>query len=77
MSRMAVLKIGGGVALSAFRLDKLNSHIHAVESRLTVAAARFWHVVEVTLDLDQREHAILVRLLTYVLLIKYGFNVKT
>ena len=65
MSRMAVLKIGGGVALSAFRLDKLNSHIHAVETRLTVTAARFWHFVEVDLDLDQREHATLVRLLTY------------
>ena len=62
---MTVLKIGGCVALSAFRLDKLNSHIHAVETRLTVTAARFWHFVEVDLDLDQREHATLVRLLTY------------
>ena len=62
---MAVLKTGGGVALSAFRLDKLNALIDRRQPALTVASARFWHFVEVSRDLDASEHATLVRLLTY------------
>ncbi|MCX6549475.1 MAG: AIR synthase-related protein, partial [Acidobacteria bacterium] len=62
---MSVLKIGGGVALSAFRLDKLNAAIRAVEPGLTVTAGRFWHFVEVERDLGADERATLLRLLTY------------
>jgi phosphoribosylformylglycinamidine synthase len=62
---MAVLKIGGGVALSPFRLDKLNARIRDCQAGLTVASARFWHFVEVERSLDRREDATLARLLTY------------
>src|SRR5512137_1556125 len=62
---MAILKVGGGVALSPFRLDKLNAAVRAREPRLAVGSARFWHFVEVSRDLDAAEHATLVRLLTY------------
>jgi len=62
---MAVLKIGGGVALSPFRLDKLNARVRDCRAGLTVASARFWHFVEVERNLDRREDATLARLLTY------------
>ena len=62
---MAVLKIAGGAALSAFRLDKLNARIHAVRPDARVVAARFWHFVEVDRALDPAEAATLDRLLTY------------
>src|SRR5512139_1002884 len=62
---MAVLKIGGGVALSPFRLDKLNARVRDCQAGLTVASARFWHFVEVERGLDRREDATLARLLTY------------
>jgi len=38
---MHVLTIGGGGALSAFRLDKLNARVSAAQPGLVVAAARF------------------------------------
>jgi phosphoribosylformylglycinamidine synthase len=62
---MAILRIDGGVALSAFRLDKLNALIQVRQPGLSVSSARFWHVVEVQRGLDAREHATLIRLLTY------------
>jgi phosphoribosylformylglycinamidine synthase len=62
---MTILKMGGGAALSPFRLDKLNSAIRARETDFTVASARFWHFIEVSRDLAAREHTILIGLLTY------------
>jgi phosphoribosylformylglycinamidine synthase len=62
---MAVLKIAGGSALSAFRLDKLNALVRAVEPFSCVLAARFWHFVEVERPLDANEAATLERLLSY------------
>jgi phosphoribosylformylglycinamidine synthase len=62
---MAVLKIGGGVALSPFRLDKLNAGVQRCQAGLSVTSARFWHFVEVEGDLERREQATLIRLLTY------------
>ena len=62
---MAVLKIGGGVALSPFRLDKLNARVRECQPGLTVGSARHWHFVEVERNLDRREDATLARLLTY------------
>ena len=44
---MTVLKIAGGSALSAFRLDKLNARLAAVDPEARVRSARFWHFVEV------------------------------
>ena len=62
---MNVLTIGGGVALSPFRLDKLNAQLGVIEPGLTVAAARFVHFVEVARELSARERDTLDRLLTY------------
>ena len=42
---MAILKLAGGAALPAFRLDKLNAALAPL--RLSVRATRFWHFVEV------------------------------
>src|SRR5512143_3946302 len=62
---MTLVRIGGGAALSPFRLDKLNAAIQVRLPGLAVRSARFWHFVEVARDLDTRERATLVRLLTY------------
>ena len=62
---MTVLKIAGGAALSAFRLDKLNARVRAVQPGARVLAARFWHFVEVTRALESGEAATLEALLTY------------
>jgi len=62
---MNVLTIGGGVALSAFRLDKLNARISAVQPGLAAAAARVVHIVEIARPLTARERETLDRLLTY------------
>ncbi len=62
---MAILRIGGGRALSAFRLDKLNARLRTRHPDQTVSSSRFWHFVETTRDLDAPQHATLERLLTY------------
>ena len=62
---MTVLRIRGGVALSSFRLDKLNSRIRTAAPRLEVSSAKHWHFVEIARDLEDGERATLVRLLTY------------
>jgi phosphoribosylformylglycinamidine synthase len=62
---MAVLKIAGGSALSAFRLDKLNVRIRAAQPGTRVLSARYWHFVELERPLGAAEAAILDRLLTY------------
>src|SRR5512136_2930118 len=62
---MSVLRIPGGLALSSFRLDKLNALVSTVEPGLAVVSARHWHFVEVGREPDPRERATLDRLLTY------------
>jgi urease beta subunit len=62
---MIVLKIGGGAALSAFRLDKLNAALQTVQPGSRVLSARHWHFVEVDRPLDETESGTLDRLLTY------------
>ena len=62
---MTVLKIAGGSALSAFRLDKLNARLQLAQPVARVLAARFWHFVEVERTLEPAETATLGRLLTY------------
>ena len=62
---MPVLKLRGGSALSAFRLDKLNRRIGGLGSALEVTAATFWHFAEVERELDRAERETLSRLLTY------------
>ena len=62
---MTVLKIPGGLALSSFRLDKLNALIRGQQGGLEVRSARFWHFVETTRDLTGGESDTLEKLLTY------------
>ena len=62
---MSVLRIPGGLALSSFRLEKLNALVRTVEPGLAVVSARHWHFVEVGREPDPRERATLDRLLTY------------
>ncbi len=62
---MPVLKRRGGLALSAFRLDKLNARLRSVVPDLTVATATFWHFAEVEGRLDTVSVDTLDRLLTY------------
>jgi phosphoribosylformylglycinamidine synthase len=62
---MPVLKLRGGSALSAFRLDKVNRGIRESGTGLTVASATFWHFVEVSHQPDGGERETLDRLLTY------------
>jgi phosphoribosylformylglycinamidine synthase len=60
-----ILKIGGGSALSPFRLDKLNQRIRNLGGHLVVTSARFWHFVEAARDPTVAERAVLDRLLSY------------
>ncbi|MDO8836542.1 MAG: phosphoribosylformylglycinamidine synthase [Vicinamibacterales bacterium] len=62
---MRVLKLCGGVALSAFRLDKLNLRVGGSGSALRVASAVFWHFTETSRPLTDSESATLTSLLTY------------
>jgi len=62
---MTMLTLGGGVALSVFRLDKVNAQLGTIRPGLRVAAARFVHFVEVSRDLSAPERDTLNRLLTY------------
>jgi len=62
---MAVLKIPGGLALSNFRLDKLNALVRAQGPGCEVRSARFWHFVETARSLAPAESDTLTKLLTY------------
>ena len=64
-SGMPVLKLAGGAALSAFRLDKLNNLIGMRGLAGRVLFARYWHFVEVSRPPDAAESAVLDRLLDY------------
>jgi phosphoribosylformylglycinamidine synthase len=57
------LKLRGSRAVSAFRLDKLNSRL--ATNRTRIAAAEYWHFVETERPLDARETGVLERLLQY------------
>jgi phosphoribosylformylglycinamidine synthase len=60
-----ILKLRGSPAVSAFRLDKLNSRLTDIHRSLRVAAAEYWHFVEVLRPLAARETGVLERLLEY------------
>jgi len=62
---MTVLKLPGGLALSAFRIVKLNAQITSIEPGLSVRSARFWHFVEIARPLTGAERITLDRLLAY------------
>jgi phosphoribosylformylglycinamidine synthase len=60
-----ILKLRGSPAVSAFRLDKLNSRLAEIHRSLRVTAAEYWHFAEVERALDARESSVLERLLDY------------
>jgi phosphoribosylformylglycinamidine synthase len=62
---MTVLKLRGGVALSSFRLDKLNARIRGDKSPLLVVSACYWHFAEIGRPLTDGESRTLKSLLTY------------
>ena len=55
----------GGIALSRFRLDKLNAVIRTLRSGVVIGSARFWHFVETRREVTPEERDTLARLLTY------------
>jgi len=59
------LKLRGASALSAFRLDKLNSRLAALHRSLRILAAEYWHFAELDRELAQHERSVLERLLEY------------
>jgi phosphoribosylformylglycinamidine synthase len=62
---MAILRLPGGTALAAFRLEKLNATLASATPAWRVAAARHWHFVELERELSDEERQILERLLRY------------
>ena len=60
-----ILKLRGSPAVSAFRLDKLNSRLAEIQASLRVIAAEYWHFAECERALDAREGQVLARLLDY------------
>jgi phosphoribosylformylglycinamidine synthase len=62
---MPILKLRGGAALSAFRRAKLESVLRALHPGLSVAAATFWHFVEIERAPTPGEREVLGRLLDY------------
>ena len=62
---MSLLNLRGSLALSAFRIEKLNRAVESRTATLRVAAACFWHLVETARDLTPGELADLERLLAH------------
>jgi phosphoribosylformylglycinamidine synthase len=60
-----ILKVRGSRAVSAFRLDKLNSRLAAIHRSVSVTVAEHWHFVEAERALAARETEVLERLLQY------------
>jgi phosphoribosylformylglycinamidine synthase len=60
-----ILKLRGSPAVSAFRLDKLNSRLAEIHRSLRVTAAEYWHFGEASRPLETGEAAVLGRLLDY------------
>jgi phosphoribosylformylglycinamidine synthase len=60
-----ILKLRGNRAVSAFRLDKLNSGLAAIDSPVRATGAEYWHFVETARALDARETGVLKQLLQY------------
>ncbi|WP_269533100.1 phosphoribosylformylglycinamidine synthase [Chitinimonas sp. BJYL2] len=58
-----VLKLRGGIALSAFRIEKLVQQLAAAGIRDVAPYAEFWHFAELNAALDADEQAKLARIL--------------
>jgi phosphoribosylformylglycinamidine synthase len=62
---MPILRLRGSAALSAFRRAKLETALRAVDPRLAVAGASYWHFIEADREITRPERALLERLLQY------------
>jgi phosphoribosylformylglycinamidine synthase len=60
-----ILKLRGSPAVSAFRLDKLNSRLAEIHRSLRITAAEYWHFGEAARPLQAGETTVLERLLEY------------
>ncbi|MHB8667789.1 MAG: phosphoribosylformylglycinamidine synthase [Burkholderiales bacterium] len=60
-----ILKLRGGPALSAFRLEKLHARLGDIAPGARIAGAEFRHFVETTHALSAREREVLDQLLAY------------
>jgi phosphoribosylformylglycinamidine synthase len=60
-----IIKLRGSPAVSAFRLDKLNSRLAEIHRSLRITASEYWHFAEVSRPLDPVEAGVLDRLLDY------------
>src|SRR2546425_11925470 len=60
-----ILKLRGSRAVSAFRLDKVNSRLATIQQSVQTVAAEHWHFVEAERPLAARETEVLERLLQY------------
>jgi len=60
-----MLELPGAPAVSDFRIAKLRPALEAIEPDIGAITARYIHFVDLERDLDQRERALLDRLLTY------------
>ncbi|TCW30777.1 phosphoribosylformylglycinamidine synthase [Gulbenkiania mobilis] len=60
-----ILKLRGGVALSRFRLDKLQERAREAGLPELAIASEYWHFAECTRALAPEEQAVLDKLLTY------------
>ena len=58
-----ILKLRGGPALSAFRLEKLHARLADILPGARIAATEYLHFVETAHALSARERAVLDRLL--------------
>ncbi len=56
---MPVLKLRGGLALSPFRLDKLNARVADALPGASVVATCYWHFVETDAPLTGDAEAVL------------------
>ena len=62
---MSLLHLRGGLALSAFRVEKLNRELETRSTAVRVAATCFWHLVEAARPLTPAERSDLERLLEH------------
>jgi phosphoribosylformylglycinamidine synthase len=62
---MPILTLRGADALSAFRLEKLNTALAAISPQLRSVGAELWHFVETDRALAPSEQAVLERILAY------------
>ena len=62
---MPILKLRGSLALSAFRLEKINARLQALDARTVVQSGVYWHFIETERELHADETQVLQRLLTY------------